>query len=449
MNARELIDSLAALPGVRPVTPVTEGIEGGALINGIEVARAAGPAERSLRAAWRRRTSGGPTPLLLVADDPETDGVVVALGPVTHEGPVRLVSAAALGDVLRRASTLPALQAVRDLAEQLDHLDQTGVAGLTVKGLGTEHLFRERLRLTAEWSNLGAMAAAVTGSWRNALRGAGYELEELPRGYLARVDGAPVVVVHPVADVSAFAKLDAEGRPPEGILLEGCRRTNAPYGILAAGTRLRLFEAAPESGSAIARYLELDTAALADEDRPLLGLLTPPYLADGGFGRLMAEARAYGVGLRKRLDTAIRELVLPPLGRELGRWASRDARDVASDAVRRDLEAAALTFVFRALFLLYAESAGYLPMARDPYAQRLLTGPLTRATRLCTRGGQRTGERRIGTRCRGCVSRPFRCSASRRSRTRRPARPRDGRCSRDYPECGDRAGQQAARWQAR
>jgi hypothetical protein len=39
-----LIDSLAALPGVRPVTTSTEGIEGGALVNGIEVARAAGSA---------------------------------------------------------------------------------------------------------------------------------------------------------------------------------------------------------------------------------------------------------------------------------------------------------------------------------------------------------------------------------------------------------------------
>lgn len=373
MNARELIESLAALPGVRSVTTATNGIEGGALVNGIEVAHASNAAERGLRAAWRRRTGGGPTPLLLVADDPENDGVVVALGPVTNDGPLRLVSADGLSDVLRRASSLPALQAVRDLAEQLEHLDQTGVAGLTVKGLGTEHLFRERLRQTADWPVLAEVSTALAGSWRDALRGAGYELEELQRGYLARHDGAPVAVVHPVADVSAFAKLDVEGRPPEGILLEACRRTNAPYGLLAAGTRLRLFEAAPESGSAIARYLELDTKALADEDRPLLGLLTPPYLAEGGFGRLMAEARAYGVALRKRLDTAIRELVLPPLGRELGRWATETGRDLADDAVRRDLEAAALTFVFRALFLLYAESAGYLPMARDAYARGSLT----------------------------------------------------------------------------
>lgn len=57
MNARELVDSLAALPGVRPVTTDTVGIEGGALVNGIEVARAASPAERGL-SATRHRAQG-------------------------------------------------------------------------------------------------------------------------------------------------------------------------------------------------------------------------------------------------------------------------------------------------------------------------------------------------------------------------------------------------------
>ena len=372
-----VVESLSALRGVRTVATETRGIARSALVNGIEVAEAAEPNERQLRAAWRRRTSGGATPLLLVADDPGNGGTLVALGPVTYEGPVRLVDADALSDVLRRASTLPALQAVRDLAEQLEHLDKSGVAGLTVKGLGTEHLFRERLRQTPDWPRLTELAQDVSGSWRDALRGAGYQLDELPRGYLARAAGAPVVVVHPVADVSAFAKLDAEGRPPEGLLLEACRQTNAPYGILAAGTRLRLFAASPESGSAAARYLELDTEALADDDQPLLGLLTPPYLAEGGFSRLMADARMYGVGLRRRLDTAIRQLVLPPLGLELGRWALAESRDMTDEEQLGELEAAALTFVFRALFLLYAESAGYLPMTRDAYSR----GSFTQITR--------------------------------------------------------------------
>ena len=141
--------------------------------------------------------------------------------------------------MLRRASTLPSLQAVRDLAEQLEHLDQTGVAGLTVKGLGTEHLFRERLRQTADWPELGEVSAAVAGSWRDALHAAGYELEELSRGYLARHEGAPIAVVHPVRDVSAFAKLDAEGPGPRlirelGLAFEVARDRDEPYVSLAA-----------------------------------------------------------------------------------------------------------------------------------------------------------------------------------------------------------------------
>lgn len=373
LNAKELIETLVALPAARPVLTETEGVDQSVLVNGIEVARTSRSGEAQLRATWRRRTRGGPTPLLLVSDDPEKEDGVVALGPVTHEDPVRLVETRALADVLRRAAALPALQAVRDLGEQLEHLDRRGVAGLTVRGLGTEHLFRDRLRSTADWPRLARAAETVRGSWREALAAAGYEIEQLDRGYLARFDGAPTAVVHPVADVSAFAKLDPEGRPPEGLLLEACRRTNARYGILAAGARLRLFEAAPESGSAVARYLELDTEALSEDDRPLLGLLAPAYLAEGGFSRLMAEARVYGVGLRKRLDTAIRQLVLPPLGLALGRFARDAGRDLGDDAQRRELEAAALTLVFRMLFLLYAESAGHLPMTRDAYARGSLT----------------------------------------------------------------------------
>ena len=43
------------------------------------------------------------------------------------------------------------------------------------------------------------------------------------------------------------------------------------------------------------------------------------------------------------------------------------------------VEAAALTWVFRALFLLYAESAGHLPMSNHTYAGRSFTRIAQRA----------------------------------------------------------------------
>ncbi|MEJ7790976.1 MAG: hypothetical protein WKF65_03270 [Gaiellaceae bacterium] len=370
MNAKELIDALAGVAGARRVPVQSNAVESSALVNGIEIATSISAEDRDLRRAWRARARGGPTPLLLLADDPETAGYLRALGPVKKDGPLRTVAPEALLGVLRRLPELSNLQAVRELAEQLEHLDRSGVAGLTVKGLGTEYLYRTRLRGTGEWGRLAELAAGATGEWRALLTGLGYELETLrPYGYVARHGDAPVAVVHPVADPSAFSRLDPQGRPPEGVLLAECRAHGAQYGLLAAGSRFRLFEARPEAGSAVARYVELDATTLADEDRPLLGLLAPAYLAEGGFEALMRQSRAFGVELRKRLDTAIRQDVLPPLGVELGKWARDGGRDLSDDAQRGELEAAALTFVFRALFLLYAESAGHLPMSQEGYAR--------------------------------------------------------------------------------
>ncbi len=84
----------------------------------------------------------------------------------------------------------------------------------------------------------------------------------------------------------------ADGRPPEGVLLNECLAEGVRYGLLAAGSRLRLFDAEPAAGSAVARYLELDPASLSADDRPLLGLLSPRYLAQGGFSELMSDTRA-------------------------------------------------------------------------------------------------------------------------------------------------------------
>ena len=113
--------------------------------------------------------------------------------------------------------------------------------------------------------------------------------------------------------------------------------------------------------------------------RPLLGLLSPAYLVDGAFREVLGEARDYGQDLRRRLDLVLRQDLLPVLGLELGRWARGAGRDLADDEVRAELEAAALLFVFRSLFLLYAESAGHLPMGNPTYRSKSLTRIAERA----------------------------------------------------------------------
>src|SRR5262249_17335594 len=151
----------------------------------------------------------------------------------------------------------------------------------------------------------------------------GYEIKSLPkRGYLATAGGQPVIVVHPRQSADQFARVDEAGRLPEGMLVADCVAHGAPYGVLAAGSRMRLLRARRDETGPTTRSLDLDPGAMEPEYLPLVGLLSPRFLADGGLDELLVEARDYGAALHERLDRAIRQEVLPVLGQGLGEWAA-------------------------------------------------------------------------------------------------------------------------------
>src|SRR5215218_1981917 len=117
LNADELFEALAALPGVRSVR-ADGNLGASSVLAGVEVAHARVVDERELRRAWRERTKGGPVPLLVVVDDPERSGAVRTLGPLGIDDPVRVVEAEALLRVLEELTALSKLKAVRRLAEE-------------------------------------------------------------------------------------------------------------------------------------------------------------------------------------------------------------------------------------------------------------------------------------------------------------------------------------------
>jgi hypothetical protein len=233
-------------------------------------------------------------------------------------------------------------------------LDPAGIPGLELRGLLGLHTLNRRLRGDPERWRLAREATGAiprAAGWRAVLGALGYRLERRPRrGWLASHRGRPVVVVHPKGSAAGLVRMDREGRPPEGPLLDDCQDAGVPFGLLVHRSRLRLLQADPAIGGAAARHLQLDAAALGDADRPLLALLGPEFLAGGQLAALQRQERAYAAAVRRRLDATIRQCVLPALAARLGRQARADGLDPADDRVRERLQHVALTLVVQALF---------------------------------------------------------------------------------------------------
>lgn len=270
VNAADLLETLGGRP------PASNGwvifvVTGGP----VEVALTRDGSDQGLRKAWRERNQGRATPVLVVHDSPRAGGLIRALGPTDDRSAVREIPVDRLASLLQRISSASRLTASREVSEELQRLDEAGIPGLVVKDLLTRHLLQVRLRTMPDWKGLEESVASLPPStdWRGLLTGLGYALERRrQRGWLARAEGAPTLVVHPLPDPAAFARLDADGRPPEGILAVDCRAEGVTYGVLASGSRLRLFRsgvnAEPGAAAATTSFLELDAAVYAKRTAP-------------------------------------------------------------------------------------------------------------------------------------------------------------------------------------
>ena len=365
MSASELLQQLAQLGLARP-RPPRRGIVQAVVIGPIEVAVGKRPSDTFMRARWKERVGGTATPYLVIADEPQLPGRVRVLGPTAGNRPIHSVNAELLADSLKTAATLPPFDAVRRIA---DDVTRIGGDGLTFHGLLTPHTLEYRFKGDpARWTSAADQVRGVRpgDSWRAALTKLGYTLQQLPnRGHLARHKGRPIAVIHPKAAARDLGRVDRQGRPPEGLLVEDCEAQGTDFGILAQGARFRLFDA--RSATPAGEWLELDIRLLGKDRLPFLALLAPPSLAEGGFSALRDEARDFGVKLHERLDRTIRQDALPALAVGMQAWAKQRGIDLTNDREREELERAALTLVFRVVFILFCESAGHLPMGNRTY----------------------------------------------------------------------------------
>ena len=327
--------------------------------------------ETSLRRLWEARKGRQAYAVVALAPSDDRHKVLVA-GPQGAR-PIRQLLQDRVFDLLAKCRDLVPREAAATLTREFSRLEESVIPGLRVKDLLTPHFLRERLPQASNARHLPDVVKSVSRpqnlSWRSVFQALGYQVQPLqPRGYLLRADNAPVAVVHALNDPSLFSRLTKNGELPEGMVLADCEKQGAHWGILAAGTRYRLFQRKPPIGPATGQYLEIDLAELESRHRWYLGLLAPQSLEESGWlTAWIREARDFGQKLREGLQERLIRDALPNIARGLGEYFESEGADLNDRKQLRQIEEAALTLVFRFMFLLHTEARGYLPVGSVAY----------------------------------------------------------------------------------
>ena len=327
--------------------------------------------DSQMRTLWEARKGRQAYSVVLLASSDEASRVRVS-GPQDAR-PVRVLPDARVVELLTSAKDMAQREAAAFLAREFGRLEEAVVPGLRVKDLLTPHFLRDRLR----WSvNQQRLSDAVDGlgsirnvAWRTVLERMGYQVETLqPRGYLLRRENAPFAVVHAHADPSHFSRLTDKGELPEGMVLADAEKYGAQWGILVADRRFRIYQRRPPVGAATGQHVEIDTRELEPHNRFYIGLLAPDSLKENGWlTSWIGEAKDFGEELRRGLEERLIKDALPNIARGLGEHLEKHGADLSDREVLRQIEEAALTLVFRFMFLLHTEARGYLPIGSAAY----------------------------------------------------------------------------------
>lgn len=330
--------------------------------------------EGAVRKLWVARKGRQPYPVVLLA--PAEDGSRVRVAGPQDSRPIRELLAGSVIDLLEASHGMASREAASFLAREFSRLEEAVVPGLRVKDLLTRHFVLTRLRSPV---NKQLLENAVEGidltgniAWRSLFQSMGYEIQQLPkRGYLLRHNSAPVAVVHPLRNTSQISSLTVSGELPEGMVLADCEQHGANWGVLTADGRYRLFQRRPPVGPATGQHVEIDLKELESQDYLYLGLLAPESLKESGWmDSWVGEARDFGEELRKGLEQRLIKDALPSIAQGLGNWLESQGADLNDRDQLRKIEEAALTLVFRFMFLLHIEARGYLPIGSAAYRPR-------------------------------------------------------------------------------
>ena len=322
-----------------------------------------------LQKIWNARSRRTTDSVVLLAAS-EIPSNVLVVGPQNAKL-IRDLTMERVLNLLANGQSLSVRKAAAYLTSEFARLEESVVPGLHVKDLLTPYFVRERMRRYERDLAAPAKGArrADGANWRSLFVGLGYNIEQRrERGYLLRHDGSPIAVVHLKPEPSSFGRLTDDGQLPEGMVLADCKQDGAHWGILASQGRYRMFQRKPQTGPATTQYIEIDANELGQESWLYVGLFAPESLRDGGnLARWAREAKDFGEELRKGLEQRLIKTVLPSIARGLGEHLRSKGANLDDRRQLRSIQEAALTIVFRFMFLLHVEARGYLPTSSMSY----------------------------------------------------------------------------------
>ena len=336
----------------------------------------------AVQAAWQSRQGKSQVALLLVWEQP--NGTFdVAFGRATNAKPytafdLDLVRTQALID-LALSDDVDHEQAANDVLDAIVELNSE-VPGLSNGGLLAIHHLNTDVRQEQygldNWGTCGTKAKTVRHKRGDELlRGLGYKLTRTS-------DSQVRLLTAPAGDKRATAVVvDASATHSHWLdrAYLAAQNNDVSWIVVLERHQLRLYPARAGIGVAgrgpLETYVEINTAMLSDADSAYLWLLfSSDALSPGGSLKLILDGSdRFAVKLGERLQERIYKHTIPHLVN-----AIVDARETAKRPVKpeeaSDIYHQALTYLFRLLFLAYAEDRDLLPvLTNEHYREESIT----------------------------------------------------------------------------
>ena len=345
--------------------------EGPNALEVVYVESASEPSRSQVSKLWHERQGRRAAPVLLVAAWPAGDASRAWLcGPIGEDPPMAVRDLGQAERLAAQALSEPSRTfAIQYLNGALAEVEDP-VPGVRNDGLLATHELREGVRLRRDWKAACERSKSLVNLRDRALvEGLGYRIEQRDdHAVLRAADGEEIRAVAVFLDRSErpdrpSARFDQ--RTPVTHALTLADREGLRWVVAVRGSTLRLYSTAT-SGAAGQRgrtetFVELDLPLLADEHAGYLSLLfAADALATGGtFDEIAAASRDFTTSLSERMRERIYERTVPDLALAIARSHDGTLDKAALDAIYH----AALTVLFRLLFIAYAEDQRLLPYA--------------------------------------------------------------------------------------